>query len=496
MVRRPRRIPIPGSRLAPVLVLLCAFGLAACSSGEGNAGSDSDGGPSLRASGVDAPPLAITDVTVVDAVDGARPGLTVVVQGDRITAVAADPEIPEGARVVDGSGRYLIPGLWDAHVHLTYDPALTEAMPSLFLDWGVTSVRDTGGLLGAVLPVVDGMRAPGADAPRVFFAGPLLDGEHVVYDGVGRPEIGAGHPTPDAARAAVAALDSAGVDFVKVYEMVSPEVFGALVDEADARGLPVASHVPLSLRAREAAPRVGSMEHFRNVELDCAADAPALLETRRELLANPEGISGAELRSSLHSLQRNPAIAAYDEATCRETIAAMSGTLQVPTLRLNGFPLAPPFAQDDWEAALERLPASVAEEWRAGAADAMRARADTTLGSWSLRLAGWLHEAGAPLGSGTDTPIGFALPGYSLHDELAMMVRAGLTPREALRTATLTPAAFFGLDGEMGRVAEGQRADLVLLAGDPLADIGNTRTIEAVISRGRVVREGPPVPAG
>jgi hypothetical protein len=237
------------------------------------------------------------------------------------------------------------------------------------------------------------------------------------------------------------------------------------------------------------------MEHFRNVELDCAADAPALLETRQAVLENPEGISGAELRSRLHSMQRNPAIAAYDEATCRETIAAMTGTLQVPTLRLNGFPLAPPFEQDDWEAALERLPASVAEAWRAGAADAMRARADTTLGSWSLRLAGWLHEAGAPLGSGTDTPIGFALPGYSLHDELAMMVRAGLTPREAVGTATLTPAAFFGLDGEMGRIAEGQRADLVLLSADPLADIANTRAIEAVISRGRVVREGPPVPA-
>ncbi len=465
----------------------------ACSGGDDDA---SGGRPSLSARGDDAPSLAITGVTVVDASQGARSGVTVVVQGDRITAVGSDAAIPEGAVVLDGSGRYLIPGLWDAHVHLTYDPELTEAMPALFLDWGVTSVRDTGGLLENLLPVVDAMRASGADAPRVFFSGPLLDGEHVVYDGVGRPEIGAGNPTPQAARAAVAALDSAGVDFVKVYEMVTPEVFEALVDEADARGLPVASHVPLSMRARDVAPRVGSMEHFRNVELDCASDAPALLEVRRAILAEHEGGEGAALRSRLHSLQRNPAIAAYDADTCREVIASMTGTLQVPTLRLNAFSMAPPFAQPDWGDALDRLPAEVGSDWRVGEEGALQARADTTLGSWSLRLAGWVQEAGGRLGAGTDTPIGFALPGYSLHDELAMLVRAGLTPREALHAATVAPAAFLGLDGEMGRVAEGYRGDLVLLGADPLEDIGNTRAIEAVVSRGRVVREGPPVPGG
>jgi len=478
-------------RTAPGLFLLATL---ACS---GSDESDSSGeGPSFQAAGGDVPPVAITDVTVVDAVEGARGGMTVVVQGDRITAVAADAAIPDGARLVDGSGQYLIPGLWDAHVHLTYDPALTEAMPALFLDWGVTSVRDTGGLLANLLPVVDRMRAPGADAPRVFFSGPLLDGEHVVYDGVGRPEIGTANPSPEAARAAVASLDSAGVDFVKVYEMVTPEVFDALVEEAEARGLPIASHVPLALRARDVAPRVGSMEHFRNVELDCAADAPALLETRRTILAEHEGGEGAALRARLHSLQRNPAIAAYDADTCREVIASMTGTLQVPTLRLNAFSMAPPFDQADWEGALDRLPAGVASDWRASEASALEARADTTLGSWSLRLAGWVQEAGGRLGAGTDTPIGFALPGYSLHDELAMLVRAGLTPREALHAATVAPAAFLGLEDEMGRISEGYRGDLVLLGADPLEDIGNTRVIEAVVSRGRVVREGPPVPEG
>lgn len=461
-------------RSSLVALLLLAVPLLACGS---------DGG---RTPPGETAPLAITDVTVVDAVDGARPGQTVVVRGDRIEAVGPDVQVPEGARVLEGAGRYLIPGLWDMHVHLTYDPALTDAMPGLFLRWGITSVRDTGGLLDEILPVVEAMRAAGARAPRVFFAGPLLDGRLVVYDGEGRPEIGIADATPEQARENVAALAEAGVDFVKIYEMVTPEVFDALVEAAEERGLPIAAHVPLALRARDVAPRVTSMEHLRNVEMDCAADAPTLLETRRGILDTATG-PGADLRSRLHRLQRLPAIAAYDPATCREAIAAMVGTIQVPTLRLNAFPIQPPFGQPDWPAALEELPSTVAADWRAAAQAALGSRTDTTFGAWSLDLTRRLHEAGVPVGAGTDTPIAFALPGYSLHDELAMLVRAGLTPREALRSATVRPAEFFGLQGEMGRVAEGFRGDLVLLSADPLQDIGNAKAIEAVVGRGRVM---------
>ncbi len=132
----------------------------------------------------------------------------------------------------------------------------------------------------------------------------------------------------------------------------------------------------------------------------------------------------------------------------------------------------------------------VAADWRAGTQAALASRSDTTFGAWSLDLTRRMNDAGVPVGAGTDTPIGFALPGYSLHDELAMLVRAGMTPREALRSATVRPAEFFGLQGEMGRVAEGFRGDLVLLSADPLEDIGNAKTIEAVVARGRVVWPG------
>lgn len=434
--------------------------------------------------------LAIEHVTVVDAIDGARADRTVVVDSGRIVAVLDAGTAVEADEVVDGSGRYLIPGLWDFHVHLTYDDRFTEAMPGLFLGHGITSIRDTGGILEKVSPVVERMEAEGAVAPRVFFAGPLLDGEWVVYDGVNRPALGIANPDVETARANVAALAEAGVDFVKVYEMLTPEVFAALVEEASARGLPIDGHVPLSMAARDVGPRVQSLEHLRNIELDCAAAADSLLAARRAILADHDGGPGADLRSRLHSEQRLAAVADYDDARCAEVMDALSETIMIPTLRLNALGVVSPFDRDDWEAALDRIPADAAEDWRAAGERARNGppARDTTYGTFSLRLVGEMHQRGVPFAAGTDTPIGYAIPGYSLHSEMEMLVRAGLSTRDALRAATVHPAEFFGLGDEMGAVAEGMVADLVLLGGNPLDDIGATRLVEAVVTKGRLLR--------
>ena len=434
---------------------------------------------------------AITNVTVIDAVNGVREARTVVFDGDEIVAVQPADASVEAAETIDGSGKYLIPGLWDMHVHLTYDDAFTDDMPALFLAHGITSVRDTGGLIDKIVPVVEAMRAPDVLAPRVFFSGPLLDGRYVVYDGESRPEIGTQNASIEAARANIATLAEAGVDFVKVYEMVSPEVFEALVEAAAERDLPVAAHVPLSMLASRAGPRVDSMEHLRNVELDCAGNAAELHEERLARLAAHDGGPGFELRSSLHALQRLPAIANYDEARCAQTIDNLRSTIQVPTLRLNTFSLYPPYERADWDEVLAKLPAAAADEWREATAE-WNARdrtepPDTTFAEWSLELVGRMHAAGVPIGAGTDTPIGRALPGDSLHTELARLVEAGLSPLEALEAATVRPAEFLSLDDEMGTIAVGRRADLVLLDADPLADIGNTRRISLVVSAGRVL---------
>lgn len=436
---------------------------------------------------------AITDVTVIDAVNGVREHQTVVFDGDEIISVAASDTDVVAANTIDGSGKFLIPGLWDFHVHLTYDDRFTEAMPELFLSYGITSVRDTGGLMHEILPVVEKMRAEGALAPRVFFSGPLLDGNFVVYDGVSRPEIGTRNATPDDAKAMIAELKSQGVDFIKIYELVTADVFAAMVEAANEHELPIDSHVPLSLRASTAGPSVDSIEHLRNIELDCASNAAELHETRLEALKNPDDLSGYELRSSLHSLQRIPAISNYDEARCDRTIAALKSTTQVPTLRLNGLSLVPPYTRDDWEDALSRIPEDARADWRAESNERPYDANDTNgdflkFAQWSVFLVERMHNQGVPIAAGTDTPIGLSVPGYSLHSELEMLVRSGLSPLEAIGAATVVPARYFSLQDEMGTIDVGMKADLVLLDADPLADISNSKRISAVISKGRLVQ--------
>ncbi len=429
---------------------------------------------------------AIKNVTVIDAVNGIRHDQDVVFDGDEITRVSSSGSEPAAERIIDGTGKFLIPGLWDFHVHLTFDDRFTESMPALFLSYGITSVRDTGGLIHKVLPVVEKMRGEDAMAPRVFFAGPLLDGKSVVYDGELRPEIGVRNTTPDEARETIAELKAQGVDFIKIYEMVSPAVFEAMVETANDLNLPIDSHVPLSMRARVAGPFVDSIEHLRNIELDCASNAAELHETRLELLRNPNDLPGAELRASLHSLQRMSAIAEYDEADCDQTLAALHSTMQVPTLRLNAFSLGPPGQRDSWEEALSRIPPDVRVEWQASAVEMAENPVPeyVEFGEWSMFLTGRMNSQGIPIGAGTDTPILLAIPGYSLHSELEYLVGAGLSPLEALESATVRPAEYFSLQDEMGTIDAGKKADLVLLDANPLEDISNTRKVSGVVTKG------------
>ena len=434
--------------------------------------------------------IAITNVTVIDAVSGERPGQTVLIDGDRIIDVGPSASYsPDALSTIDGRGKFLIPGLWDMHVHLTYDDRFTATMPETLIRYGITSVRDTGGLMEKMLPVVERMRAEGAIAPRVFFSGPLLDGEPVVYDGMDAPELGIANGTVEIAAANVARLKSQGVDFIKIYEMVTPEVFAALVEAARAHDLPIAAHVPLSMRASSAAPHVHSMEHLRNVELDCAENSAALLETRLQQLSEKSESSGMKLRASLHSLQRLDAIEALDEENCATVLGTMRDTIQVPTARLNALSMFPVFERDDWAEALAEMPPAVRDEWSGPSpwVDSDPGKRDLRFAQYTLDMIRRMHRAGVPIGAGTDAPIALAIPGYSLHNELEILVAAGLTPREALAAATVQPARFLGLDGEMGSIAPGMRADLVLLNANPLADIRNTREIDRVIARGRVV---------
>ena len=432
--------------------------------------------------------LALTHVTVIDAVNPVRRNQTVLIDDGRIIDIVDSNTAPEApaSQKIDASGQYLIPGLWDFHVHFTFDKRFTDAMAGLFLYHGITNVRDTGGLLEDLLPVVDTLRSAGSNAPNIWYSGPLLDGKDVVYDGVNFPGLGIANPTPEAARANIAEIHAAGASFLKIYEMVTPEVFAAIVEEASARNLPIDGHVPLSMRARDVAPQVQSLEHLRNYEMDCVSDPELWLAARQAELANVANEPGNVLRSRLHTLQRLTAIIAEDPAVCAETTEALKATITVPTLRMNSMDLYVPFARDGFDLAMDLIPNSVSEEWRA-ARDALAASeeaVDTTFAEWSLRRTGELHLAGAPIAAGTDTPIGWSIPGYSLHTELEQYVEVGMTPIEALHSATVKPAEFFGLENEMGQIKAGAVADAVLLNANPLEDITATRSVEAVINRG------------
>ncbi|EED33466.1 amidohydrolase [gamma proteobacterium NOR5-3] len=432
-------------------------------------------------------PLLIRNVTPVDAEHGIMPTQDVLVSAGYIHSMGEDLVAPTDARVIDGRGRFLAPGLWDMHVHLSYDARFIDVMPDLFLNYGITSVRDTGGDLKRLKPILASLYRPDRAAPRVFFAGPLLDGSPVVYGADDESGIGQSHLTPAQARSKVETLAKAGVDFIKIYEMVSPEVFEAFVSEAALHKLPIAAHVPLSMLASDAAPKVQSMEHLRNIEMDCARDADALLKERRALLKAGREQAGMSLRSSIHKAQRDSAIQNEDPTRCEYVLASMSNTIQVPTARLNAMTQYPPFAQSDWSSALDALPDSISSEW-IQAPSHMDPTSYKVAGEWTLSMIPRLADRNIPIGAGTDTPIGWAIPGYSLHRELEILVAAGLDTQRALAAATLVPARFLGLQDSLGKVAPGYQADLLLLDANPLEDIRHSRQIRMVISRGKVVR--------
>jgi hypothetical protein len=195
------------------------------------------------------------------------------------------------------------------------------------------------------------------------------------------------------------------------------------------------------------------------------------------------------LRSKLHGLQRVASIEAEDADVCAQSTEALTNVISVPTLRLNTVRTMPPMQHADFEPALSLIPPDVYEEWLLLIASLNNEtqKPDTTMTDWSLRRTEELHRAGAPIAAGTDTPIGLSIPGYSLHIELERLVAAGLSPQEALDSATLRPAEFFSIDDQLGRIRPGYTADLVLLSENPIENIGNTRAVEFVVKGGEVV---------
>jgi len=438
--------------------------------------------------------LVILNVTAIDAAS-VQQSVDVVIRGEQIEMISSSEQASRciAQACIDGLGKYLIPGLWDAHVHLSFIPEVDDTdFFRLSLAHGVTALRDTGGHLELLQRARD---TAGTNAtPDLFVAGPLIDGEPRVYDGTTEffPDISVGVATPAQARAQVDALAAQGVQLVKAYEMLTPDTFAALVDQASQHGLPVAAHSPLSVDALSvAASGVDDLQHLRNLEFACARDPQALLAERRSLLTNPEGVAGHSLRSHIHRLQRERSYREADDATCDALVEAMAkhGVVQTPTLTVSTFRTQRLFAQPHVQSTFTMLAPAVATDWLGRAQDLAAVPPDgrsVAFEAWAFAMVARLRDAGVPIMAGTDAPIALLVPGASLHEELKLLVFAGLSPQEALAAATTVPAAYFDLAGSRGKVEAGMLADLVLLNKDPLADIANVGAIEAVVRRGRL----------
>ena len=437
----------------------------------------------------------IKNVTIIDSKNGIRERMNVLIQENRIKKVGPSKDFKnlESSFTIEGTDKFLIPGLWDTHIHMVYDKHLTPAMFDLFMLHGITSLRDTGGELDLLTPLKQESDNDPKNKPRLKIAGPLLDGIPTVYNGEGRlPKLGDSVPSIEAAKAQVLALQEAGVDVLKVYEMLSPEIFTTILKLADSLQIPVTGHVPLSMDAQNVS-NLGmrSMEHLRNLEFSFTKNWDSLRLSRTTMLENEEGVSGMKLRSNIHDAQRSFAFNHEDNTRKKEVLKALqkNETWQVPTLTIITVASERFFGRDDWKATFNLVPDTVGNGWSTRLNKYLERPVSPNFkeyGDWMFNMISDLKAADVKLMAGTDTPIFFLTPGYSLHEELALLVKGGSTPMEALDAATLQPAKYFKMEDELGSIEKGMLADLILLNANPLENIRNTKKIEAVIKDGKV----------
>ena len=429
--------------------------------------------------------LVFRHVTVIDGTGRApQSDQTVVIAGGRITAIGpADRiKVAKAAKVIDARGTFLIPGLWDMHVHLAgvnADPAWSkDALLPLLLANGITGVRDMGGDLEALLSWKRDVETGALLGPRIYASGPWL-----AAGGRKTPEQ-LPVASPDEARAAVRDLKQRGADFIKIISLPSREAFFAVAEEAKKQNISFAGHLPFEIGAAEASGAgMRSIEHF-------LYSAFALSFSSQE----------QELRKRLVEAEKKGDSRAWEAIahTADATFSPEKAAVLIQTLKSNGTWITPTIASlditshpDRWkldDPNLDFVPPSLAKQWRNSSSDAsMKERAAwlerQAANDW--KLAGELHRGGVPLLVGSDSLDPFVFPGESLHRELAEFVQAVFTPLEAIRAATRGAAQFLGREQDFGTVEEGKTADLVLLGANPVENISNTRKILAVVRNGQ-----------
>lgn len=419
--------------------------------------------------------IALVGATLIDGTGGpALSNAVVVVRRGRIESVGerSDFQLPRNTREVDVSGRWIIPGLIDAHAHL--GRSISWARPR-YLAWGVTTVRDVHSDFGSLAELRKRADAGAPDGPRVYAGGAMIDGLPTTYPNA----IGVNGEND--ARRGVDRLVTAGADLIKVYTRIDAPLLRAIVDEAKAFNLSVTGHLGMTDAITAAKAGIASIEHMSGVP-EAASKSPSALIAAHYRGFYPGWTASERSWADLDS-------AALTQVAQRLAEAQVT---VIPTLvlhetlsRLN----EPELRRDP---ALQDVPEEQQREWDVPAMLAAAGWTDVDFSAFRRSrpmqdlFVRAFASAGGRIAAGTDAPNQLLVPGYSEHREMELLVRAGLTPREALRAATRNGAVLLGVDS-LGLIAPGKVADLVVLSRDPLADIRNTRAIQSVMARGHLL---------
>jgi imidazolonepropionase-like amidohydrolase len=437
--------------------------------------------------------LAIKHVTVIDATGRSpQPNTTVIVENSRIVAVGPSRKthIPARTIVVNGAGKFLIPGLWDMHVHGASDDRASWSH-LLFLANGVVGVREMSGPPDAH----EWRTSQTSDedpSPTIYLGSPIVDGPNPVW-----PESIV--VTDEAqGREVVEQQRERGADFIKVYSRLSRNAYFAIAGEANKCGIPFEGHVPESVTAAEASDAgQKSIEHLTRVADGCSKEEKSIdseMQLQEVLFRAPSATIAQKIDSGKSIIRLNMRVVeTFDEAAAQSLFALFvkNRTWQCPTLTLLRAQIDDPLLASDPR--LKYLSREMRAKWDAGyyknvppEPRAAIVRLNRLQFDESLRLVGLMYRAGVPILAGTDAMNPQCFPGFGIHAELALLVDAGLSPLAALQTATRNAAEFMGQLGRRGTIEVGKTADLVLLDKDPLADIHNTRSIQAVVLSGKL----------
>ena len=435
---------------------------------------------------------AISHVNIVDVEAGiVRLDATIVLQGNTISTVVAskDSTPPSSLKVIDGSGKFVIPGLWDMHVHFR------DAKRDLQMDVanGVLGLRNLGGAIDEVFGLRYAVAHGEQVGPNIVACGPIVDGPNSWSN----PQFTISVTTADEARQTVDSLHKQGTDCIKVYDGLSRDCYFAIIDEAKKLGVPVVGHLPSAISVREAsnagqktlehglALAGGSIAEVEYVQrrLDQSAFQEAL-RTRNFALI-PAKIARDETFMLDHFSQK-----LADES---HSLLAKNETFLTPTLVTQRSLTFVDDLNREADPRMEYVSAADRSSWKPGNGMLTKYRTPEYIAMRKREYGKMLdeipraHSLGVHLLAGTDITIPYTYPGFSLHDELALFVKAGLTPAQALETATTNPALVLGLTKKWGRVAAGHSANFVILDKNPLADIANTESINAVVLNGRLL---------